>query len=90
MHGFEVSRSLRAASEGILELQDAALYKALHRMERSGWIEAEWGVSEKGRRAKYYSLTTAGAGQLRSETAFWKTYAAAVFKVLEPSLVEQG
>lgn len=84
-HGFAVSRSIRARSEGILELQDAALYQALHRMEKSGWIEAEWGVSEKGRRAKFYRLTRAGEKQLASETSFWRTYAAAVFKVLEPA-----
>ena len=86
MHGFEISRTLRARSEGILELQDAALYKALHRMEASGWVEPEWGVSEKGRRAKYYRITAAGSRQLESEADFWRRYAAAVFKVLEPGL----
>ena len=84
LHGFAVSRSIRARSEGILELQDAALYQALHRMEKSGWVEAEWGVSEKGRRAKFYRLTRDGAKQLETETSFWQKYAAAVFKVLEP------
>jgi len=84
MHGFEVSRSIRARSDGTLELQDAALYQALHRMEKSGWVEAEWGVSEKGRRAKYYRLTRAGRRQLDREAGFWRSYAAAVFKVLEP------
>jgi PadR family transcriptional regulator, regulatory protein PadR len=88
LHGFEVSRSIRARSDGTLDLQDAALYKALHRMESAGWVEAEWGISEKGRRAKYYSLTDAGRAQLREEVGFWRAYAAAVFKVLEP--VEQG
>jgi PadR family transcriptional regulator PadR len=84
LHGFAISRSIRARSEGELELQDAALYKALHRLERAGWVEAEWGISEKGRRAKYYKLTTAGNQQLEHEVGFWRTYAAAVFKVLEP------
>ena len=84
LHGFAVSRSIRARSEGILELQDAALYQALHRIEKSGWIEAEWGVSEKGRRAKFYRLTRAGTRQLKSETSFWQKYATAVSKVLEP------
>ena len=84
LHGFAVSRSIRARSDGILELQDAALYQALHRIERNGWIEAEWGVSDKGRRAKFYCLTRSGEGQLESETSFWQKYAAAVFKVLEP------
>lgn len=84
LHGFGVSRSIRARSGGALELQDAALYKALHRMERAGWIEAEWGVSDKGRRAKYYRLTSSGIRQLEDEVGFWRKYAEAVFKVLEP------
>ncbi|MEM7416157.1 MAG: PadR family transcriptional regulator [Gemmatimonadota bacterium] len=84
MHGFQVSRSIRSRSDGTLDLQDAALYQALHRMERSGWVEAEWGISDKGRRAKYYKLTSAGLGQLEREVGFWRQYAAAVFKVLEP------
>lgn len=84
LHGFGISRSIRARSEGTLELQDAALYQALHRMEKAGWIEAEWGVSDKGRRAKYYRLTPTGERQLTREVGFWREYAAAVFKVLEP------
>lgn len=84
MHGFEVSRSIRARSEGALEVQDAALYQALHRMEKAGWVEATWGVSEKGRRAKYYELTKAGSRQLESEIGFWERYAEGVFKVLSP------
>lgn len=83
-HGFEVSRSIRARSDGALELQDAALYQALHRMEKAGWVEAEWGVSERGRRARYYRLTRAGRAHLGREIGFWSRYAAAVFKVLEP------
>jgi PadR family transcriptional regulator PadR len=84
LHGFGVSRSIQARSEGALELQDAALYQALHRMERAGWIEAEWGVSDKGRRAKFYHLTAEGHRQLEQEVGFWRRYAEAVFKVLEP------
>ena len=84
LHGFAVSRSIKSRSDGTLELQDAALYQALHRMEKAGWIESEWGVSDKGRRAKYYDLTRAGAKQLAQEVRFWEKYAAAVFKVLEP------
>lgn len=84
LHGFAVSRSIRARSGGELELQDSALYQALHRMEKAGWIEAEWGVSDKGRRAKYYRLTPQGRRQLDQEVSFWQRYAAAVFKVLEP------
>jgi PadR family transcriptional regulator PadR len=82
-HGFDVSRTIRTRSGGVLELQDAALYQALHRMERAGWLEAEWGISEKGKRAKYYNLTRAGRKQLEREAGFWQRYAEAVFKVLE-------
>ncbi len=83
-HGFAVSRAIAQRSEGVLELQDAALYKALHRMEESGWVSAEWGISDKGRRAKFYRLTASGRSQLEEEAGFWRRYAAAVFKVLEP------
>ncbi len=84
LHGFEVSRSIRERSDGALHLQDASLYQALHRIENAGWIAAEWGVSEKGRRAKYYKLTRRGRSQLAREANFWQKYAAAVFKVLKP------
>ncbi len=85
LHGFAISRSIRARSDGALQLQDAALYQALHRMERAGWIEAEWGISDRGRRAKFYQLTPDGLRRLDQEVGFWRSYAAAVFKVLEPT-----
>ena len=88
LHGFAVSRAIRKRSEGILELQDAALYQALHRLEESGWVEAEWGISEKGKRAKFYRLTAGGKKQLAREEGFWRRYAEAVFKVLEPASEE--
>lgn len=84
LHGFEVSRSIRARSGGTLDVQDAALYKALHRMEAAGWVAGQWGVSDRGRRARYYELTAAGRRQLETEVGFWREYAAAVFSVLEP------
>jgi transcriptional regulator len=83
-HGYAVSRWVRERTEGVLALEDAALYQALHRLEARGWIDAAWGLSENNRRAKFYSLTTAGRQQLRTEVATWKRYAAAVFKVIEP------
>ena len=88
-HGFAVSRSIRARSDGVLELQDAALYQALHRMEESGWVDAEWGISEKGKRAKYYRLTPAGRRQLDREAHFWRSYAGAVARILSP-VPEEG
>jgi transcriptional regulator len=84
-HGYAVSRWVRERSDGVLALEDAALYQALHRLEGRGWIEAEWGVSENNRRARYYSLTPAGRRQLRAEVAAWKTYAGAMFKAIDPA-----
>jgi PadR family transcriptional regulator, regulatory protein PadR len=83
MHGYDVSRSIRQRSDGVLGLEDAALYQALHRLERKGWIEAEWGVSENNRKAKFYRLTAEGRKQLQLEVTTWQLYATAVAKVLE-------
>ena len=83
MHGYAISRWLDARSDGVLTVDGAALYQALHRLERKGLIESEWGLSENNRRAKYYQLTQAGRTQLRAETSEWRQYAEAVFKVLE-------
>jgi len=83
LHGYDVSRSIRLRSEGALGLEDAALYQALHRMERKGWIEAEWGLSETHRRAKFYRLTEEGRRALQAEVTTWRSYVTAVSKVLE-------
>jgi PadR family transcriptional regulator, regulatory protein PadR len=83
LHGYAVSRWIRQQTEGVLEVEDAALYQALHRLERRKLIEAEWGVSENNRRAKYYQLTASGRKQLRQESATWRTYAQAVFQILD-------
>jgi DNA-binding PadR family transcriptional regulator len=80
-----VSRSIRQRTDGVLEIEDAPLYKSLHRLERAGCIEAEWGISENNRRARYYTLTAAGRRQFKSEENAWRRYAEAVFKVLEPA-----
>jgi transcriptional regulator len=85
MHGYAISRWLESRSDGVLSVEGAALYQALHRLERQKWIVAEWGVSENNRKAKYYSLTAAGRKQLRNETSTWMAYAAAVHKVLSPA-----
>ena len=82
-HGYAVSRWVRERTEGVLSMEDAALYQALHRLEARGWIASEWGLSENNRRAKYYTLTPDGRQQLRHEVSSWKRYASAVFKVLE-------
>lgn len=84
MHGYGVSRWIRSRTDGALQVQDAALYQALRRLEQKGWIEAQWGLTENNRRARYYSLTSAGGEQLQAETTSWRRYVDAVFKVLEP------
>ncbi len=82
-HGYAIARWIRQTTEDVLRIEEGALYPALHRMERKGWIEAEWGLSENNRRAKFYQLTPRGRQQLSAESATWTTYAAAVAKVLQ-------
>jgi transcriptional regulator len=86
MHGYAVANWIRERTGGTLELEDAPLYKSLHRLERQGYVEAEWGLSENNRRAKYYQLTQAGREQLQTETTSWRRYAEAVFRVLDPAV----
>jgi PadR family transcriptional regulator PadR len=83
MHGYAISTWIEQRTRSELEIVDAALYKALHRLESGGAIEAEWGVSDTNRRAKYYSLTRKGRQMLRAETATWKRYVTAVASILE-------
>ena len=83
LHGFGLSRWIEQRTRDELEIVDSALYKALHRLEDSGAIVAEWGVSENNRKAKYYSLTAKGRQMLRAETATWKRNVAAISGVLE-------
>jgi transcriptional regulator len=83
MHGFGLSKWIEQGTRNELEIVDSALYKALHRLEDSGAIAAEWGVSDNNRRAKYYSLTARGRKLLRTETATWKRYVVAVSGILE-------
>ena len=81
-HGYAVARWVGDATDDDLQIEEGALYTSLHRMERRGWIEAEWGLSENNRKAKYYQLTGTGRRQLRAQTQSWTRYAQAVFKVL--------
>jgi PadR family transcriptional regulator, regulatory protein PadR len=83
MHGYGISKWIEQHTRGVLEIEDAALYKALHRLERGTAITSEWGVSENNRRAKYYALTPRGRAELRAEMDTWRQYAAAVAGVLE-------
>jgi PadR family transcriptional regulator PadR len=82
-HGYAISRWVRDRTDGVLAIEDAALYQALHRLEARQWIEADWGLSENNRRAKYYSLTPEGRRQLKTEVTSWKRYAGAIFKLIE-------
>lgn len=83
MHGYAILRWIEQRTSGELALEDAALYKALHRLERAGAIESTWGLSENNRKAKYYRLTSVGRAELRAETTTWRRYAAAVVAVLD-------
>jgi transcriptional regulator len=84
-HGYGVARWLRDETEEVLRIEEGSLYPALYRLEKRGWIEAEWGRSELGRRAKFYELTPRGRQELRRETQEWARFAAAVSRVLLPA-----
>ena len=84
-HGYGVARWIRDTTDGTLEIEEGALYTALHRMEKRRWLRSEWGVSENNRRAKYYALTEEGRRQLAAGAQSWTQYAEAVFKVLRAS-----
>jgi transcriptional regulator len=81
-HGHAVARMIRAASGGAFEVLDGSLYAALHRLEERDCVESEWGLSEKGKRARFYKLTPRGRQQLRAESASWRRYADAVASML--------
>ena len=83
MHGYAIAQWIEQRTRGDLEIVDAALYKSLHRLEDSGAVAAEWGLSDNNRRAKYYSLTARGRQLLKAEAATWRRYANAVVRVLE-------
>ncbi len=83
MHGYGIGRWIRQTTDDVLTVQEGALYPALHRLQRRGWLEEEWALTETGREAKYYRLTAAGKRQLRSEVERWRTYARAVSAALD-------
>ena len=82
-HGYGVAQWIRETTDDALNIEDGALYTALHRMEKRKWLSSDWGLSENNRKAKYYRLTSAGRKQLQTRTRDWTKYAEAVFKVLE-------
>ncbi|HUP25896.1 MAG TPA: PadR family transcriptional regulator [Thermoanaerobaculia bacterium] len=82
LHGYGVARLLRERSGDALQVEEGALYTALHRMEERGWLVSKWGVSETGRRARFYRLTPVGRRQLHKQSRGFARYAGAVFRVL--------
>lgn len=82
-HGWAISERVQQVSSDVLQIQQGSLYPALHRLERRGWIKAEWGTSDNNRRAKYYELTSAGKKQLAVETETWRKLTFAVSQILE-------
>jgi transcriptional regulator len=85
LHGYAVAEAIGERSGQVLKVEEGALYPALHRLEKRGLLEAEWGLSENNRRAKFYRLTSSGRAHLRAEAQTWTRYAAAVSRVLEAS-----
>ena len=83
MHGWAIAERIQQISRDVLQVNQGSLYPALHRLEHQGWIEAEWAVSELGRRARFYRLTAAGRKQLELETGNWARLTAAIGRVLE-------
>ena len=84
-HGYDIAAWLEGTSRGALNIEDAALYTALHRMEDQGWIDAEWGLSDKKKRAKFYRLTPAGRRKLSTRVSEWAAYVEAVDQILRPA-----
>jgi transcriptional regulator len=82
-HGWAISERIQQVSRNALQVQQGSLYPALHRLERQGWIKAQWGVSENNRKAKFYELTRSGRKQLESDTEAWRKLSAAVGQVLD-------
>lgn len=82
LHGYAIANRIQRLSDGYLQVEEGSLYPALHRMQRRGWIEAEWGVSESNRKAKYYQLTAAGRRQLASKMSSWRTLVSAIAGVM--------
>lgn len=85
MHGYGISDWVRARSRGVLTIEGAALYQALHRLERKKLVASSWGLSDNNRKAKFYQLTAEGRRQLRTDSSTWREYADAVVRVLDPA-----
>ena len=82
MHGYGIGQRIQQLGEEMLSVEEGTLYPALYRIEKHGWIKAKWGTSENGRRARFYSLTALGRGQLEAEEQRWEYFSLAVSKIL--------
>ncbi len=82
-HGYGIAKAIRAATDEVLDVEEGSMYPALYRMEKRGWIVADWGITDTNRRAKFYELTPAGRTQLDAERTGWSDFSTAVGKVLE-------
>lgn len=87
-HGYGVAKWIQITTKGALEIEEGSLYPALHRMQKRGWIQSEWGLSESNRRAKYYELTSVGRAQLKTEVQSWSQLVDAISLVLKSNLAE--
>ena len=84
-HGHAVAKHIQRTSEDLLQVETGSLYPALHRLEAKGWISADWALSDKGKRARYYRLTALGRRQLESEQSKWHAFARAIGLILNPA-----
>ncbi len=89
-HGYQIARAIKRLSSEVLQVEEGALYPALHRLKSRGWIRGEWGQSENNRRAKFYELTPEGHDALDLERARWARYVEAVGQVLEPPVGDEA
>ena len=83
LHGYQIAKAIQERTKDVLQVEEGTLYPALHRMERRGWIDAEWGPSESNRRAKFYALTKDGRAELKSRAADWDRVSTAIARVME-------
>lgn len=88
LHGYAIANKIQQESEGYLRVEEGSLYPALHRMERRGWISAEWGLSESRRKAKFYELTATGRQQLKTQAKSWNRLVAAIAGVMGTNAAE--
>lgn len=88
LHGYGIARRIEQVSRDVLQVEEGSLYPALHRMEKKGWVQAEWGLSDANRKAKFYRLTRSGRRHLASEAESWERVSAAIGQVMRAQMGE--